>query len=278
MRTLSKWAGLAGLRVGYSIAHHVITKAMLTVKQPYNINTVAEQAAIAALNARYGVCVCVCVCVFVCVCVCVCVFVFVFVVVFVLLISFSSLLSSHFISPLTSSPLISPLLSSHLLSSPLISSPLLSSPLLSSPLISSPLLSSPLISPHLSSLLTSHLISPLNSPLTTTSEMCGPQGPVQQLALETQRIAREITLRFPFLSPLPTTTNFVLIRVKGVSASALAEALLERGVMIRYFGSQGGDLSGYIRISAGRKRDGDVLLKALEDVVENGVTVVSLRL
>lgn len=31
-RTLSKWAGLAGVRVGYSIAHQEITSKMMAIK------------------------------------------------------------------------------------------------------------------------------------------------------------------------------------------------------------------------------------------------------
>ena len=49
MRTFSKWAGLAGLRVGYSVAHEEITTALLAIKQPYNVNVAADFAARAAL-------------------------------------------------------------------------------------------------------------------------------------------------------------------------------------------------------------------------------------
>jgi len=50
LRTFSKWAGLAGLRVGYSVAHPTITAAMLAMKQPYNVNVAADWAARAALR------------------------------------------------------------------------------------------------------------------------------------------------------------------------------------------------------------------------------------
>ena len=49
MRTFSKWAGIAGLRVGYALAHPDLIEALIKVKQPYNINQAAEVAAIAAL-------------------------------------------------------------------------------------------------------------------------------------------------------------------------------------------------------------------------------------
>mmetsp|Transcript_5531 Transcript_5531/g.6420 ORF Transcript_5531/g.6420 Transcript_5531/m.6420 type:complete len:839 (-) Transcript_5531:634-3150(-) len=50
LRTFSKWAGLAGMRVGYSIAHPKITEKILAIKQPYNICLAADLAARAALK------------------------------------------------------------------------------------------------------------------------------------------------------------------------------------------------------------------------------------
>jgi len=52
LRTFSKWAGLAGLRVGFSIAHPKLTEKLLTIKQPYNINVATETAARAALHVK----------------------------------------------------------------------------------------------------------------------------------------------------------------------------------------------------------------------------------
>jgi histidinol-phosphate aminotransferase len=54
LRTFSKWAGLAGLRVGYCIAHEDIVALFLKIKQPYNVNVAGEAAAIASLqDAEY---------------------------------------------------------------------------------------------------------------------------------------------------------------------------------------------------------------------------------
>ncbi len=49
-RTFSKAYGLAGLRVGYAIAHEQITDMMNRVRQPFNVNSVAQAAAVAALH------------------------------------------------------------------------------------------------------------------------------------------------------------------------------------------------------------------------------------
>lgn len=51
LRTFSKWTGLAGLRVGYAVAHPEIITAIMAIKQPYNVNVAADYGARAALAA-----------------------------------------------------------------------------------------------------------------------------------------------------------------------------------------------------------------------------------
>ncbi|MBI2957271.1 MAG: aminotransferase class I/II-fold pyridoxal phosphate-dependent enzyme, partial [Chloroflexi bacterium] len=49
LRTFSKWAGLAGLRVGYGVLPQQLMPYLLKIKQPYNINAAAMVAAIESL-------------------------------------------------------------------------------------------------------------------------------------------------------------------------------------------------------------------------------------
>ena len=49
-RTFSKAYGLAGLRVGYALAHASVADVMNRVRQPFNVNSVALTAAAAALD------------------------------------------------------------------------------------------------------------------------------------------------------------------------------------------------------------------------------------
>ncbi|WP_126876682.1 histidinol-phosphate transaminase [Paraburkholderia kururiensis] len=49
-RTFSKAYGLAGLRVGFAIAQPELTDLLNRLRQPFNVNTLAQAAAIAALN------------------------------------------------------------------------------------------------------------------------------------------------------------------------------------------------------------------------------------
>ncbi|MQG87689.1 MAG: histidinol-phosphate transaminase [SAR202 cluster bacterium] len=52
LRSFSKWAGIAGLRVGYAIASENLIQHLLDIKQPYNINIAGEAAVLAALKHR----------------------------------------------------------------------------------------------------------------------------------------------------------------------------------------------------------------------------------
>ncbi len=50
LRTFSKWAGLAGLRIGYAAMHEDVSAYLWKIKQPYNVNVAAEVAAMASLD------------------------------------------------------------------------------------------------------------------------------------------------------------------------------------------------------------------------------------
>lgn len=50
LQTFSKIYGLAGLRVGYGVASETIIRQIVKVKEPFNVNTLAQTAALAALN------------------------------------------------------------------------------------------------------------------------------------------------------------------------------------------------------------------------------------
>jgi histidinol-phosphate aminotransferase len=49
-RTFSKIHGLAGLRVGYAVSHPQVAALLNRVRQPFNVNSLAQAAAIAALE------------------------------------------------------------------------------------------------------------------------------------------------------------------------------------------------------------------------------------
>ena len=50
LRTFSKWAGLAGFRIGYGIFPVEIADYLMKIKQPYNVNAAAQVAVLASLS------------------------------------------------------------------------------------------------------------------------------------------------------------------------------------------------------------------------------------
>lgn len=67
-----------------------------------------------------------------------------------------------------------------------------------------------------------------------------------------------------YLSPFPSQANFILCRVSPRSAAELKNSLAQKGVLVRYYTSNG--LSDCIRVSVGRKQDTDRLAQALEEI------------
>lgn len=91
------------------------------------------------------------------------------------------------------------------------------------------------------------------------------QRHIQALVAERRRL-QESLREFPYLEPVPSQANFVLCRVHNFDASVLKKALEKEGVLVRYFDKPG--LRNCIRISAGRPRDTDRLLSALDKIAE----------
>ena len=50
LRTFSKWAGLAGLRIGYGVFPENFVPALMKAKQPYNVSVAAQEAALVSLQ------------------------------------------------------------------------------------------------------------------------------------------------------------------------------------------------------------------------------------
>ena len=88
---------------------------------------------------------------------------------------------------------------------------------------------------------------------------------VEKIRAERDRLFRELQ-EAPFLSPYPSSANFILCRVEdfhrdGSGAAALKRALEQRGILVRHYHKAG--LENCIRISVGRPQQTDRLLAEL---------------
>lgn len=52
LRTMSKWAALAGIRLGYAVVDPAVREEMLKIKSPYNVGIAAQVAGVASLQDR----------------------------------------------------------------------------------------------------------------------------------------------------------------------------------------------------------------------------------
>ncbi|MBN1200977.1 MAG: histidinol-phosphate transaminase [Anaerolineae bacterium] len=93
------------------------------------------------------------------------------------------------------------------------------------------------------------------------------QANVQHIVHERERLERELAV-FPFLTPYPSRSNFVLCRVTGMDAAELRDTLAkEAGILIRYYNKPG--LSDHVRFSAGTPDQNDALLATLRRIGES---------
>lgn len=84
---------------------------------------------------------------------------------------------------------------------------------------------------------------------------------VQKLRAERDRLFQGLQT-VPYLTPFPSSANFVLCRVDGRDAAGLKQALEQQGILVRYYRKPG--LDNCIRISVGRPEQTDRVLAALQ--------------
>ncbi len=86
----------------------------------------------------------------------------------------------------------------------------------------------------------------------------------EALKAERDRMYRELK-NISFLEPYPSHANYILCSVKGRDAKQLKDVLAkEYGIMVRHYAKK--ELSGFVRISAGKPEHTDELLKALQEI------------
>jgi histidinol-phosphate aminotransferase len=102
--------------------------------------------------------------------------------------------------------------------------------------------------------------------LATFEDLGAVQANLARLIEAREQLREELTT-IPWLEPLPSQANFILCRVKGRDSRTVADALLQRGILIRQFSGRqmrGDSAGGYIRISVGRPQENITLLAALK--------------
>jgi histidinol-phosphate aminotransferase len=73
--------------------------------------------------------------------------------------------------------------------------------------------------------------------------------------------------QIPGVEPLPSATNFILVRLPVENAQTVVRELANRGVYVRHFGNPAFDIADCLRVSIGTPDDNAIFAKQLEEVL-----------
>jgi histidinol-phosphate aminotransferase len=96
--------------------------------------------------------------------------------------------------------------------------------------------------------------------LATFDDLDTVKANVARLVEERERM-RDFLMHIAWLEPLPSDTNFVLVRVLGREPRAVVDELARRGILILDFSNPA--IAEYVRISVGRPEQNDAVIEAL---------------
>lgn len=86
---------------------------------------------------------------------------------------------------------------------------------------------------------------------------------INRIRNEQRRMMRRLGA-LDFLTPFPSSANFILCGVDGLDAADVHRRLADRGIMVRHYGDPA--LKDYLRISVGRPEDTNRLMSALQTI------------
>lgn len=97
--------------------------------------------------------------------------------------------------------------------------------------------------------------------LTTLEDLEAVRANLSRLVEERERL-RKALMDVAWMDPLPSDTNFVLVRVRGRDAHVVVDALARQAILIRRFSSP--EMAEHVRISVGTPEQNDALVAALQ--------------
>jgi histidinol-phosphate aminotransferase len=100
--------------------------------------------------------------------------------------------------------------------------------------------------------------------LAVLEDMVHVEDTIARIVAERQRLSSVLT-EMPGVQPLPSQANFVFCRLEGHTGREVADALAERGILVRSFSDPA--LADALRITVGRPDQNDALLTALHSIL-----------
>ncbi|MFM9106767.1 MAG: histidinol-phosphate transaminase [Chloroflexota bacterium] len=93
------------------------------------------------------------------------------------------------------------------------------------------------------------------------------QGIIGRIIADREALAARLR-EIPGVEPMPSATNFMLVRLPVENAGPVVEELANRGVFVRHFGRPDMGLREYLRVSIGTAEENGIFANELEDILK----------
>ena len=92
------------------------------------------------------------------------------------------------------------------------------------------------------------------------------QGVVARIIADREALAANLR-ELPGVEPLPSATNFLLVRLPLADAAPVMAALRERGVFVRHFAQPSHGIADCLRVTVGTPEENEIFLNELGDIL-----------
>jgi histidinol-phosphate aminotransferase len=94
------------------------------------------------------------------------------------------------------------------------------------------------------------------------------QGIVQRIIADREALASNLR-ELPGVTPFPSETNFILVRLPVPNAGPIVKELARRGILVRQFGRPELGLLDCLRVTVSTTEDNEAFLTALAEILES---------
>ncbi|MEA2585665.1 MAG: histidinol-phosphate aminotransferase [Thermomicrobiales bacterium] len=95
------------------------------------------------------------------------------------------------------------------------------------------------------------------------------QGVVARITADRDALADNLR-EFPGVAPLPSATNFLLVRLPVEDAAPVVKELARRGILVRHFGKPELGIRDCLRVTIGTTEENELFLAALANILAEG--------
>lgn len=91
-------------------------------------------------------------------------------------------------------------------------------------------------------------------------------GVVTRIVADREALADQLR-ELPGVSPLPSATNFILVRLPVENAEGIVHDMADRGVLVRHFGRPELGIQDCLRVTVGTTEENEIFLQTLQEVM-----------